>query len=365
MYPLMYPLLSVYVETAPYLERFGSIACCTLVCALYLVFLVTKLPPITARLVASVPVLFFCIVAPLAFPLDEVITRAVVAFTTTWLLVFKTLALTLDRGALVQPGLNTWQRVAFGVLPLSPAADPVPRKGVASKHAVAKGEQGNGVVHKAQQQQQGLQQRRTTRSATREAATTGGADDENNIKSATVPTNGQGPPIVNKTPPPHTSSDPARSALQLLSRFYTKVLVLWVIVHALTHYTLPPVALTVCYGFGLYCFLGVLMDGPGTLLTWALRVSIAPHFRSPYAATSLGNLWYVLLCGGCCAFVLGLLLSCVVRVVDVLVCWGKSFTPLLTPLVTPLFTPLFTLLFLHTTLHPPRHTQGQALEPHS
>lgn len=73
--------------------------------------------------------------------------------------------------------------------------------------------------------------------------------------------------------------------------FLTQAVLLAGIIHALTHANLPPLAKTVCYGCGLYFFLGILMDGPGTLLTWLLGVPIAPHFNSPFSATSLSDLW--------------------------------------------------------------------------
>lgn len=73
---------------------------------------------------------------------------------------------------------------------------------------------------------------------------------------------------------------------------YTQqVLLLAIIVHALTHGHLPPLAKTVSYGCGLYFFLGMLMDGLGTVLTWLLGMPIAPHFNSPFSATSLADLW--------------------------------------------------------------------------
>jgi hypothetical protein len=40
-------------------------------------------------------------------------------------------------------------------------------------------------------------------------------------------------------------------------------------------------------GMGLYCFLGMLMDGPATLATSAMGLSIASHFDRPYSATSV------------------------------------------------------------------------------
>ena len=33
------------------------------------------------------------------------------------------------------------------------------------------------------------------------------------------------------------------------------------------------------------------MDGFGTVLTWLLGMPVAPHFNSPFGATSLGDLW--------------------------------------------------------------------------
>ncbi len=298
-------MMIVPPTTAPFAVRIASIAGCTLVASLYLVLLVSKLPPITARFVASIPVLYFCFIAPLSFTLDEVITRAIVAFTTTWLLVFKTLALALDRGALVHPGLDTWQRVAFGVLPLSPALAGETGGGSADEGVDKVVDEGSTVEpddHTAGGYAPiSTPQRRTTRAMTQQArvgeTTTNGKVAQRGHKAAHnggKTTNGSSKTGSSKTGSRNTTtikSDPTRTALQLLSRFYTKVLLLWLIVHAITQYTLPPVLLTICYGFGLYCFLGVLMDGPGTLLTWALGVSIAPHFRSPYAATSLSNLW--------------------------------------------------------------------------
>lgn len=53
------------------------------------------------------------------FP-EEVVTRAVVAFSLSWVLVFKTLALCINRGPLADPRLTTVQFCAFAVLPLSP-----------------------------------------------------------------------------------------------------------------------------------------------------------------------------------------------------------------------------------------------------
>lgn len=38
---------------------------------------------------------------------------------------------------------------------------------------------------------------------------------------------------------------------------------------------------------GLYCFLGMLMDGPTTLATALIGLPIAPHFDEPFRSTSV------------------------------------------------------------------------------
>lgn len=38
---------------------------------------------------------------------------------------------------------------------------------------------------------------------------------------------------------------------------------------------------------GLYCFLGLLMDGPATLASSAIGLAIAPHFDEPYKSSSV------------------------------------------------------------------------------
>ncbi len=52
-------------------------------------------------------------------------------------------------------------------------------------------------------------------------------------------------------------------------------------------YSRPP---WYCAGMGLYCFLGLLMDGPATLATASIGLPIAPHFDEPYKSTSVSTL---------------------------------------------------------------------------
>lgn len=97
-------------------------------------------------------------------------------------------------------------------------------------------------------------------------------------------------PNTHTPPPSHTHACIHSPGLPPIAT-PRQIILLALVVHALTHWELHPLAKTVSYGTGLYFFLGVLMDGPGTLLTWVLGVPLAPHFNNPFGATSLGDLW--------------------------------------------------------------------------
>lgn len=107
---------------AHYGIRMACILIASLLAALYLrAVRHTITQPGLIRLIASLPVLAYCVVAPTAlrFP-EEVVSRAIVAFSLSWVLSFKTLAMAIGRGALADPKLTTVQFTAFAVLPLSP-----------------------------------------------------------------------------------------------------------------------------------------------------------------------------------------------------------------------------------------------------
>ena len=106
---------------ASYGIRIGCILVASLLAAMYLRLLRDATQHSFLRLLASLPVLAFCVVTPTAlrFP-EEVVSRAVVAFSLTWVLSFKALAMAINRGALADPRLTTLQFCAFAVLPLSP-----------------------------------------------------------------------------------------------------------------------------------------------------------------------------------------------------------------------------------------------------
>lgn len=115
--------MDVLVHTHKYGVYMACIGTTSVLAALYLRLVRNITQPGIVRLLASIPVLCFCIVAPLGlrYP-EEVVSRAVVAFSLSWVLAFKTLAMAMNRGALADATLTTVQFCAFAVLPLSPGS---------------------------------------------------------------------------------------------------------------------------------------------------------------------------------------------------------------------------------------------------
>jgi hypothetical protein len=46
-----------------------------------------------------------------------------------------------------------------------------------------------------------------------------------------------------------------------------------------------------CAALGMYAFLGLLMDGPATLVTSFIGLKIAPHFDKPFLSSSITDFW--------------------------------------------------------------------------
>ncbi|KAK9837032.1 hypothetical protein WJX81_008263 [Elliptochloris bilobata] len=82
-------------------------------------------------------------------------------------------------------------------------------------------------------------------------------------------------------------------APKLLGCCATKALFLGAIVFLLTSPSvrLPRIAQELLYAFGLYAFLGFLMDGPASLATGLIGLQIAPHFDRPFMSSSLSDFW--------------------------------------------------------------------------
>lgn len=85
----------------------------------------------------------------------------------------------------------------------------------------------------------------------------------------------------------------ASSIAECTWRLVVKLVLLSVVVHALTAFTLLEFIAHVGQAFGLYLFLGALMDGLAgvCLLLDGGAVRLQPHFDAPYLSTSVADFW--------------------------------------------------------------------------
>jgi len=87
--------------------------------------------------------------------------------------------------------------------------------------------------------------------------------------------------------------DSAGTPMQLLGRWLGKIATLALVVSQLNApLESRPLAFTyVLYAFGLYSFVGFLMDGPAAVMCHVLGLEIIPTFDQPWMSTSLSDFW--------------------------------------------------------------------------
>ncbi|KAG2496338.1 hypothetical protein HYH03_005568 [Edaphochlamys debaryana] len=87
--------------------------------------------------------------------------------------------------------------------------------------------------------------------------------------------------------------DTAGSGLQLAKRWAAKLVLLGTAVFLLIQYgdDMHSVLRHYVYAFGLYAFVGFLMDGPAAVAVEALGLQLVPTFDQPWRSTSLADFW--------------------------------------------------------------------------
>ncbi|KAG2437101.1 hypothetical protein HYH02_011359 [Chlamydomonas schloesseri] len=96
-----------------------------------------------------------------------------------------------------------------------------------------------------------------------------------------------------KEAPEGRLQDTAGSGAALASRWLAKLVLLGAVVWLLTGYgdDMPGAARHYLYAFGMYAFVGFLMDGPGAVTVEALGLQLVPTFDAPWLSTSLADFW--------------------------------------------------------------------------
>lgn len=85
--------------------------------------------------------------------------------------------------------------------------------------------------------------------------------------------------------------DSSGSSSALLVQWVAKIVLLSVLVYLLSKGNLSPIAKDLLYPWAIYCFLGLLMDGPAALVLSLIGVLILPTFDQPWLSTSLSDFW--------------------------------------------------------------------------
>mmetsp|Transcript_37067 Transcript_37067/g.93487 ORF Transcript_37067/g.93487 Transcript_37067/m.93487 type:complete len:445 (-) Transcript_37067:547-1881(-) len=85
--------------------------------------------------------------------------------------------------------------------------------------------------------------------------------------------------------------DDAGTPLQLLLRAVAKTVLLGLVVYLLVAVPLWRPAKHVVYALGMVGFLGLLMDGPASLITHLVGLAIVPTFDQPWLSCSLADFW--------------------------------------------------------------------------
>ncbi|EFJ41473.1 hypothetical protein VOLCADRAFT_121638 [Volvox carteri f. nagariensis] len=108
-------------------------------------------------------------------------------------------------------------------------------------------------------------------------------------------------PLFPKPPDSHLARSPKKGRLHdsagsgavLAWRWVAKIALLGSMAYMLLKYgdLMPGVVRHYVYAFGLYSFVGVLMDGPAALAVEALGLQLIPTFDQPWLSSSLADFW--------------------------------------------------------------------------
>eukprot|EP00198_Chlamydomonas_reinhardtii_P003257 XP_001692593.1 predicted protein [Chlamydomonas reinhardtii] len=87
--------------------------------------------------------------------------------------------------------------------------------------------------------------------------------------------------------------DTAGSGAALAGRWVAKLVLLGLVVWLINSYgdDMHGAARHYLYAFGMYAFVGFLMDGPGAVAVEALGLQLVPTFDAPWLSTSLADFW--------------------------------------------------------------------------
>mmetsp|Transcript_5001 Transcript_5001/g.17363 ORF Transcript_5001/g.17363 Transcript_5001/m.17363 type:complete len:295 (-) Transcript_5001:2828-3712(-) len=89
---------------------------------------------------------------------------------------------------------------------------------------------------------------------------------------------------------PHEKSATTRSK-SLLGRLLGRAAVLGAVLRMLAHESLPPLVRDLLYALGLMLVIGMVADGPGTLVSFCLGLQVSPPFHEPYFSESVSEFW--------------------------------------------------------------------------